>query len=79
MLGKYVDGDNRTKVDLSPEFWRFDIDPASPPHGRWTKICANTAVCEDVLGLYLLGKRAWTTGQTMVTDSTLSLFFFVRR
>ncbi|GJJ76870.1 muskelin [Entomortierella parvispora] len=43
MLGKYVDGDNRTKVDLSPEFWRFDIDPASPPHGRWTKICANTA------------------------------------
>ncbi|KAF9571608.1 hypothetical protein EC968_000347 [Mortierella alpina] len=44
LLGKYVDPDNRSKVDLSPDFWRFDIDPASPPHGRWTRICANTAV-----------------------------------
>ncbi|KAI8598594.1 Muskelin N-terminus-domain-containing protein [Dissophora ornata] len=44
LLGKYVDPDNRSKVDLSSDFWRFDIDPTSPPHGRWTKICGNTAV-----------------------------------
>ncbi|KAF9548799.1 Muskelin 1, intracellular mediator containing kelch motif [Mortierella hygrophila] len=44
LLGKYVDPDNRSKVDLCSDFWRFDIDPSSPPHGRWTKICANTAV-----------------------------------
>ncbi|KAF9904273.1 Muskelin 1, intracellular mediator containing kelch motif [Linnemannia zychae] len=44
LLGKYVDPDNRSKVDLCSDFWRFDIDPASPPHGRWTKICSNTAV-----------------------------------
>ncbi|KAF9961135.1 hypothetical protein BGZ70_008355 [Mortierella alpina] len=44
LLGKYVDPDNRGKVDLSPDFWRFDINPSSPPHGRWTRICANTAV-----------------------------------
>ncbi|KAG0199227.1 hypothetical protein BGX28_007454 [Mortierella sp. GBA30] len=44
LLGRYVDPDNRSKVDLSPDFWRFDIDPLSPPHGRWTKICSNTAV-----------------------------------
>ncbi|KAF9202779.1 Muskelin 1, intracellular mediator containing kelch motif [Haplosporangium sp. Z 27] len=43
LLGKYVDPDNRTKVDLSSDFWRFDIDPTSPPHGRWTKISNNTA------------------------------------
>ncbi|KAF9147139.1 Muskelin 1, intracellular mediator containing kelch motif [Linnemannia schmuckeri] len=44
LLGKYVDPDNRSKVDLCSDFWRFDIDPSSPPHGRWTKICGNTAV-----------------------------------
>ncbi|KAF9933335.1 hypothetical protein FBU30_005738 [Linnemannia zychae] len=44
LLGKYVDPDNRNKVDLCSDFWRFDIDPSSPPHGRWTKICDNTAV-----------------------------------
>ncbi|KAG0046379.1 Muskelin 1, intracellular mediator containing kelch motif [Gryganskiella cystojenkinii] len=44
MLGKYVDPDNRNKVDLSSDFWRFDIDANSPPHGRWTKISGNTAV-----------------------------------
>ncbi|KAF9187936.1 Muskelin 1, intracellular mediator containing kelch motif [Haplosporangium sp. Z 767] len=44
VLGKYVDPDNRSKVDLSPDFWRFDIDPALPSHGQWTKICGNTAV-----------------------------------
>lgn len=43
MLGKYVDPENRSKTDLSAEFWRFDIDPSSPPFGRWTKISGNTA------------------------------------
>ncbi|KAG0358454.1 Muskelin 1, intracellular mediator containing kelch motif, partial [Gamsiella multidivaricata] len=43
LLGKYVDPDNRSKVDLSSDFWRFDINSASPPHGRWTKISGNTA------------------------------------
>ncbi|KAG0311160.1 Muskelin 1, intracellular mediator containing kelch motif [Dissophora globulifera] len=44
LLGKYVDPDNRSKVDLSSDFWRFDIDPSSPPRGRWTRITGNTAV-----------------------------------
>ncbi|KAI7816573.1 Muskelin N-terminus-domain-containing protein [Gamsiella multidivaricata] len=44
LLGKYVDPDNRSKVDLSSDFWRFDINSASPPHGRWTKISGNTAI-----------------------------------
>ncbi|KAF9120101.1 hypothetical protein BGW39_011659 [Mortierella sp. 14UC] len=44
LLGRYVDPDNRSKVDLCSDFWRFDIDPASPPYGRWTKICGNTSV-----------------------------------
>ncbi|KAF9102438.1 Muskelin 1, intracellular mediator containing kelch motif [Mortierella sp. AM989] len=44
LLGKYVDPDNRSKADLSSDFWRFDIDPVSPPHGRWTKISGNTAI-----------------------------------
>ncbi|KAF9919128.1 Muskelin 1, intracellular mediator containing kelch motif [Lobosporangium transversale] len=43
LLGKYVDPEVRSKVDLSSDFWRFDIDPNSPPRGRWTKIAANTA------------------------------------
>ncbi|KAF9426170.1 Muskelin 1, intracellular mediator containing kelch motif [Podila epigama] len=43
LLGKYVDPVNRGMVDLTSDFWRFDIDPQSPPHGRWTKISDNTA------------------------------------
>ncbi|KAG0033127.1 hypothetical protein BGZ81_009343 [Podila clonocystis] len=71
LLGKYVDPVNRNLVDLSSDFWRFDIDPKSPPHGSWTKICANTAVmngpeliydhqmCLDPLSqtLYVFGGR----------------------
>ncbi|KAF9427905.1 Muskelin 1, intracellular mediator containing kelch motif [Entomortierella beljakovae] len=44
LLGKYVDPRNRVNVDLSSDFWRFDIDQESPPYGRWTKISSNTAV-----------------------------------
>ncbi|KAG0025467.1 Muskelin 1, intracellular mediator containing kelch motif, partial [Podila clonocystis] len=58
-------------VDLSSDFWRFEIDPKSPPFGSWTKICANTAVlngpelifdhqmCLDPLSqtLYVFGGR----------------------
>ncbi|KFH65087.1 hypothetical protein MVEG_08568 [Podila verticillata NRRL 6337] len=71
LLGKYVDPVNRNLVDLSSDFWRFDIDPQSPPHGRWVKICANTAamdgpeliydhqMCLDPLSqtLYVFGGR----------------------
>ncbi|KAG0343380.1 hypothetical protein BG005_002456, partial [Podila minutissima] len=71
LLGKYVDPVNRNMVDLSSDFWRFDIDPKSPPHGTWTMICANTAVmngpeliydhqmCLDPLSqtLYVFGGR----------------------
>ncbi|KAF9172613.1 Muskelin 1, intracellular mediator containing kelch motif [Mortierella sp. AD010] len=32
------------KADHSSDFWRFDIDPISPPYGRWTKISSNTAI-----------------------------------
>ncbi|KAF9929588.1 Muskelin 1, intracellular mediator containing kelch motif [Modicella reniformis] len=85
MLGMYVDPDNRSKIDLSPEFWRFDIDPNSPPYGHWTKLSGNTAavngpdliydhqMCLDPVSqtLYIFGGRVVHLDENVQDDSGL--------